>query len=154
MRIVVELKKATPSPRLSSTSSTSTPRCQSTFSIINIVLVNRRSRTLSLRETMVEYIAHRKEVIRRRTPFLLRRARQRAHILEGLILALADIDAIIQIIKRSPDVPMARQNLMGHPLKLLDDATGNWYQRLLQSKRLEKADQIRQLLKTEFMIRA
>ncbi len=58
------------------------------------------------------FLEHRKEVIRRRTQFLLRRARQRAHILEGLILAVGDIDEIIEIIKKSPDVPDARERLM------------------------------------------
>jgi DNA gyrase subunit A len=153
MRIVVELKKGAEPEVVVNQLYQYTP-LQSTFSIINIVLVNRAPRTLSLRETMVEYIAHRKEVIRRRTMFLLRRARQRAHILEGLILALADIDAIIQIIKRSPDVPLARKNLMGHPLQLLDSEAGNWYKKLLLSPRLEKADQIRMLLKTDFMVEA
>ncbi|MHC4561894.1 MAG: DNA gyrase C-terminal beta-propeller domain-containing protein, partial [Planctomycetota bacterium] len=96
---------------------------QSTFSVINIALVNRAPRTLSLRDLMTGYLNHRKEVIRRRTAFLLRRARQRAHVLEGLILAMADIDRIIELIKASPDVPTARQRLIAHPLRLTESAT-------------------------------
>ena len=95
---------------------------QSTFSIINIALVSRAPRTLPLRDMLAEFLEHRKEVIRRRTMYLLRRARQRAHILEGLILAVADIDHIIELIKTSPDVPTARERLMAHPLRLVEKA--------------------------------
>jgi len=69
------------------------------------------------------FVEHRRDVIRRRTMFLLRRARQRAHILEGLILAVGDIDRIIEIIKKSPDLPTARQRLIDHPLRLSESAT-------------------------------
>ena len=58
------------------------------------------------------FIDHRKEVIRRRSRFLLIRCRNRAHILEGLILAVSDIDEIIELIKKSPDAPTAKLNLM------------------------------------------
>lgn len=122
MRIVVDLKKGAESQVVVNQLYKFTP-LQSTFSIINIVLVNRAPRTLSLKETLVEFIGHRKEVISRRTMFLLRRARQRAHIREGLILALADIDKIIEIIKTSKDVPIARQGLMKHKLRLTEQAT-------------------------------
>ncbi len=96
---------------------------QSTFSIINIALINRAPRTLTLKDMLVSFLDHRKDVIRRRTAFLLRRARQRAHVLEGLILANADIDKIIEIIKTSPDVPTARQRLMAHALHLDEQAS-------------------------------
>ena len=96
---------------------------QSTFSMINIALVNKAPRTLTLRGMLSEFLTHRKDVVRRRTTFLLRRARQRAHVLEGLILAVADIDRIIELIKTSPDVPTARQRLMTFPLRLTEAAT-------------------------------
>ncbi len=96
---------------------------QSTFSIINIALINRAPRTLTLKEMLVSFLDHRKDVIRRRTAFLLRRARQRAHVLEGLILANADIDKIIELIKTSPDVPTARERLMSHALRLAEQAS-------------------------------
>lgn len=105
---------------------------QSTFSIINIALVNRQPRTLGLKELIELFIEHRIDVIRRRTQFRLKKARQRAHILEGLILALADIHTeeitgstgkggkvevmgVIEILRNrkiSPDVPTAKINLM------------------------------------------
>ncbi len=96
---------------------------QSTFHIMNIALVNRQPRTLTLRDMLSLYIDHRKDVIRRRTSFLLKRARQKAHILEGLILAVGDIDAIIELIKKSPDPQAARTSLMARPLRLIEHAT-------------------------------
>ncbi len=91
---------------------------QSNYTIMNIALVNRQPRTLNLRQMIDLYIRHRREVIRRRTMFLLRKARQRAHVLEGLILAVGDIDEIIALIKGSSDVPAARERLMARGLKL------------------------------------
>jgi len=96
---------------------------QSGFHIMNIALVDRQPRTLTLKQLLGLYLAHRKDVIRRRTQFLLRRAKQRAHVLEGLILALGDIDAIIDLIKKSPDPPTARNNLIARPLRLAESAT-------------------------------
>jgi len=70
-----------------------------------------------------QFINHRKVVITRRSRFLLRRCRNRAHILEGLIMAVSDIDEIIDIIKKSPDAPTAKLNLMKKPLKLIQTDT-------------------------------
>jgi DNA gyrase subunit A len=96
---------------------------QSNVHAIHIALVNRRPQTLTLKQLLEHYIEHRKDVTRRRTRFLLRKARQRAHILEGLILAVADIDEIIRIIRHSPDVNTARERLMQKPLRLSEAAT-------------------------------
>ncbi len=96
---------------------------QSTLHALHIVLVNRVPKTLTLKQLIQHFIAHRVDVIRRRTQFLLRKARQRAHVLEGLILAVADIDEIIRIIRRSADAEAARANLMAHPLRLAEQAT-------------------------------
>ncbi|MHC4235069.1 MAG: DNA gyrase subunit A, partial [Planctomycetota bacterium] len=96
---------------------------QSNFSVVNIALVDRQPRTLSLVDLIGIYIDHRREVIRRRTRFLLRRARQKAHVLEGLILAVGDIDGIIRLIKESPDPPTAKQRLMDRELRLAEDLT-------------------------------
>ncbi|HOA72643.1 MAG TPA: DNA gyrase subunit A [Phycisphaerae bacterium] len=95
---------------------------QSNYSIMNIALVDRQPRTLNLRQMIDIYVKHRKDVIRRRTQFLLRKARQRAHIVEGLILAVGDIDEIIRLIKESPDPPTARQRLMDRGLRLPEAA--------------------------------
>ncbi len=96
---------------------------QSNLHAINIVLVRRVPRTLTMLQLIEQFIEHRVEVVRRRTSFLLRKARQRAHVLEGLILAVADIDEIIAIIRGSPDVDTARQRLMEKPLRLSEQAT-------------------------------
>jgi DNA gyrase subunit A len=69
--------------------------------MINIALVNRQPRTMGLKELIQHFIAHRKEVITRRTRFLLRKAQQRGHILEGLIFAVCDIDEVIKLIRSS-----------------------------------------------------
>jgi DNA gyrase subunit A len=122
MRIVVDVKKGAEPEVVVNQLYQYTP-LQSTFSIINIALVNRAPRTMGLKDMLEAFINHRKDVIRRRTMFLLRRARQRAHVQEGLILAVADIDRIIELIKTSPDVPTARQRLMDHPLRLTEQAT-------------------------------
>jgi DNA gyrase subunit A len=96
---------------------------QSNVTALNIALVNRVPRTLSLKQLIELFIQHRIDVIRRRTQYLLGKARQRAHVLEGLILAVADIDEIIAIIRHSPDVDTARQRLMEKPLRLSETAT-------------------------------
>ena len=130
VRVVVELKRDADPNVVINQLYQFTP-LQSTISIINIALVNRQPRTLSLRDMIELFIAHRKEVIRRRTAFRLKKARQRAHILEGLILALADIHTeevhgkstggkieamgVIELLRNrkiSPDVPTAKANLM------------------------------------------
>ncbi|MGA2266167.1 MAG: DNA gyrase subunit A [Phycisphaerae bacterium] len=140
MRIVLELKKGAMPEVVVNQLYEYTP-LQSTFSMIHIALVNRAPRTMSLKEMAVGFLDHRKEVIRRRTSFLLRRARQRAHILEGLILAVADIDGIIAVIKKSPDVPTAKQRLMARKLRLIEAAA---VRKLLPAafvKRVSHADQ-------------
>ena len=85
---------------------------QTTFSIINIALVRGRPETLNLKEILVEYKRHRMEIIRRRTRFLLRKAEERAHIVEGLLKALDHIDAIIRLIRGSQTVDEARAGIM------------------------------------------
>ena len=122
MRIVIDLRKGAEAEVVVNQLYKFTP-LQSTFSVINIALVNRAPRTLTLKEMLWAFLEHRKDVIRRRTEFLLRRTRQQAHRLEGLILAVADIDEIIRIIKSSPDVPAARRRLMAHPLRMTEQAT-------------------------------
>jgi len=117
MRIVVELKKEANEQIALNKLYQYTP-LQNTFGVLNIALVNNRPETLNIKQMLQLYIDHRKEVIRRRSKFLLKRCRNRAHILEGLILAVSDIDAIIDLIKQSPDVPAAKLNLMKKPLKL------------------------------------
>ena len=95
---------------------------QTNYHIMNIALVDRQPRTLPLKQLISLYVDHRKEVVRRRTMFLLRRAKQRAHVLEGLILAVGDIDAIIDLIKGSENPAAAKEALMARPLRLAEHA--------------------------------
>ncbi len=85
---------------------------QTTFSIINIALVQGRPETLTLKEMLNEYKKHRMDVIRRRTRFQLRKAEERAHIVEGLLKALDHIDRIIELIRGSATVEEAREKLI------------------------------------------
>jgi DNA gyrase subunit A len=111
MRLVIELKRDASDDVVINQLYHHTP-LQDTFSIINIALDKGRPRTMNLKELLVCYKNHRIEVIRRRTVFLLKKARAREHILFGLLYAVANIDEIIEIIKKSPDVPTARERLM------------------------------------------
>jgi DNA gyrase subunit A len=86
---------------------------QDTFSMIMLALVNGRPRTLPLKELLRLFIEHRVNVIRRRTQYQLRQARQRAHIIEGLLIALVYIDEIIRVIRSSANPAEARTRLMG-----------------------------------------
>src|SRR5690606_7045610 len=96
---------------------------QSNINIMNVALLDKQPQTLSLRGMIDVYINHRKEVIRRRTRFLLRRAKQKAHVQEALILAIGDIDGIIETIKKSPDAATAKERLMARPLVLTESDT-------------------------------
>ncbi|MGR3174132.1 MAG: DNA gyrase subunit A [Candidatus Scalindua sp.] len=87
-------------------------KLQDSFSIIMIAIVKNRPQTLNLKQLVTAYIDHRKEVIRRRTQFLLDRAEERTHILEGLRIALANIDEVIKLIKSSKTVEDARNSLV------------------------------------------
>jgi DNA gyrase subunit A len=98
VRIVVDLKRDA-DPQLVINQLYEYTPCQITVSMINIALVNRQPRTMGLKELIEHFIAHRKVVITRRTKFLLKKAQQRAHILEGLIFAVCDIDEVIRLIR-------------------------------------------------------
>ncbi len=99
-RIVVDLKRDADPNVVINQLYQYTP-CQITVSMINIALVNRQPRTMGLKELIEHFIAHRKVVIVRRTRFLLRKAQQKAHILEGLIYAVCDIDEVVRLIRAS-----------------------------------------------------
>jgi DNA gyrase subunit A len=99
-RIVIDLKRDADPNVVINQLYQYTP-CQITVSMINIALVNRQPRTMGLKELITHFIAHRKEVIVRRTKFKLRKAQQRGHILEGLIFAVVDIDEVVRLIRSS-----------------------------------------------------
>ncbi len=99
-RIVIELKRGA-DPRVVENQLYEFTSLQDTFSVMNIALVNRQPRTMPLKEMIERYIDHRIDVIRRRTAFLLREAKRKAHLLEGKIYAVCDIDEVIRIIRGS-----------------------------------------------------
>ena len=111
MRIVVELKRDTESQIVLNQLFKHT-QLEGTFGIIMLALVENRPRVLNLRQILDAYIAHRKVIIRRRTQFELDKALKRAHILEGLKIALKYIDRIIRVIKTSKSVEAAKVNLV------------------------------------------
>ena len=85
---------------------------QSTFGIIMLAIANRRPELMNLKEMLLHFINFRKEVVIRRTRYELRKAEERAHILEGYKIALDNLDAVIKLIRSSKSVPEARQRLM------------------------------------------
>jgi len=111
MRIVFELKKGA-HPELVLNQLYKYTQLQSSFAVNNVVIVNRSPRQLNLREMMRHYLDHRADVVRRRTEFELRKARERAHVLEGYLIALDRLDDVIALIRGSKDGPEARAGLM------------------------------------------
>jgi DNA gyrase subunit A len=111
MRIVIELTKTTDPEGVLRDLYKSTPM-QSTFSMIMLALVDGEPRLLGLKQALRVYLEHRLEIIRRRSQYDLEKARQRAHILEGLLVALKNLDEVISMIRRSPDADTARGRLM------------------------------------------
>ena len=110
---------------------------QDSFSIIFLALVDGKPRTLSFKELLQEFIRHRVTVIRRRTQFLLAKARRRKHTVEGLLLALANIDEIIRVIRASATQAEAKTGLMGVacPAAMLARALGdNGFQRYQEER--------------------
>jgi DNA gyrase subunit A len=112
VRIVVKVKKGE-DPNVVLNQLYQYSPLQDTFSVIMLALVDGRPRTLPLKEFLRLFVEHRVNVIRRRTQFLLRRDRARAHILEGLLVALSYIDEIIRVIRSSANPEEARARLMG-----------------------------------------
>lgn len=111
MRIVVELKRDAQAEIVLNQLFKHT-QMQSTFAIIMLTLVGGVPMVLSLKEMMEQFLIHRHEVVVRRTKFDLNKAEERAHILEGYKIALDNIDAVIELIKKSKDTPTAREGLM------------------------------------------
>ncbi|MDD4908071.1 MAG: DNA gyrase subunit A [Candidatus Omnitrophica bacterium] len=111
IRIVLELKRDA-EPQIVLNQLFKHTQLEVTFGIINLALVEGRPRVLNIKQIIVQYILHRKEIIRRRTLFDLDKALKRAHILEGLKIALDHIDKIIKTIKTSKNTPEAKERLI------------------------------------------
>jgi DNA gyrase subunit A len=111
MSIIIELRRGAQPVKVLNQLYKYTP-LQSTFGVQMLALVDGEPRLLSLKRMLQVYIDHRQEVIVRRSRFELNKARARAHILEGLLIALANLDEVIQTIRQSPDAETARERLM------------------------------------------
>jgi DNA gyrase subunit A len=111
MRIVIELSKNVDHQEILKKLYKYTP-LQSTFSIIMLALVDGEPRLLSLKQALRVYLEHRLEIVRKRSEYELRKARERLHILEGLRIAIKNLDEIIALIRRSHTVESARNSLM------------------------------------------
>ncbi len=111
MRLVIELKRGEV-PEVILNNLYKLTQLQDTFGMNMVALVDGQPRLLNLKQMVEYFLSHRREVVTRRTVFQLRKARDRGHVLEGLAVALANIDDFITIIKAAPTPPVARQELM------------------------------------------
>jgi len=130
IRVVIEIKRDAEPEIVLNQLHRYTP-LQTSFGVSILALDGRRPRTMNLKELIVAFLDFRQEVIRRRTVFLLGKARDRAHLLVGLSVAVANIDAVIQLIRSSPDTASARAGLMSRAwpasdidalIRLVDDS--------------------------------
>lgn len=112
LRVVIELKRGESAEVLLNNLYKQTPM-QSVFGINMVALHEGQPRLMNLKQVLEAFLAHRREVVTRRTIFDLRKARDRAHVLEGQAVALANIDSVIELIKQSPSPARARQALLG-----------------------------------------
>ena len=111
MRICIELRRDV-NPNIILNQLYKHTQLQDTFGVIMLALVDNQPKILSLKEMLVHYLNHQKDVVTRRTKYELNKAEERAHILEGLLIALDNIDEVIQIIRNSADVNTAKSTLM------------------------------------------
>ncbi|HEY6761647.1 MAG TPA: DNA gyrase subunit A [Baekduia sp.] len=111
MRLVIELKRAV-NPKVVLNKLYKHTPMQSTFGVNTVALVDGVPKTLSLRELLSAYVAHQREVVVRRAKFELAQKEARAHVLEGLLIALENLDAVIEVIRRSANREAAREELV------------------------------------------
>ena len=111
MRICIELRRDV-NPNIILNQLYKHTQLQDTFGVIMLALVDNQPKILNLKQMLVHYLNHQKDVVTRRTKYELNKAEERAHILEGLLIALDNIDEVIQIIRSSADVTSAKATLM------------------------------------------
>ncbi|HEX4325806.1 MAG TPA: DNA gyrase subunit A [Burkholderiales bacterium] len=112
MRVVIELKRGEV-PEVVLNNLYKQTQLQDTFGMNMVALVDGQPRLLNLWQMLELFLQHRREVVTRRTVFELRKARERGHVLEGLAVALANVDEMIELIKAAPTPPVAKESLMG-----------------------------------------
>jgi len=114
MRLVIELKRGEV-PEVVLNNLYKQTQLQDTFGMNMVALINGQPKLCNLKDLIEVFLNHRREVVTRRTVFELRKARERGHVLEGLAVALANIDDFIRIIRESPTPPVAKAELMNRP---------------------------------------
>ena len=114
MRLVIELKRGEV-PEVVLNNLYKQTQLQDTFGINMVALINGQPKLCNLKDLIAVFLSHRREVVTRRTVFTLRKARERGHVLEGLAIALANIDEFIAIIRNAPTPPVAKAELMVRP---------------------------------------
>ena len=114
MRLVIELKRGEV-PEVVLNNLYKQTQLQDTFGVNMVALINGQPKLCNLKDLIQVFISHRREVVTRRTVFTLRKARERGHVLEGLAVALANIDEFIAIIRNAPTPPVAKTELMLRP---------------------------------------
>ncbi len=114
MRLVIELKRGEV-PEVVLNNLYKQTQLQDTFGINMVALINGQPKLCNLKDLIEVFLEHRREVVTRRTIFTLRKARERGHVLEGLAVALANIDEFIRIIRNAPTPPVAKAELMAKP---------------------------------------
>ncbi len=112
MRLVIETKRGGDPPEVVLNQLYKRTPMQNTFGINMVALVDGVPKTLSLKRMISHYVSHQREVVTRRTQYQLRQAEARAHILEGLLIALDNLDAVIELIRASSDTDVAREGLI------------------------------------------
>jgi DNA gyrase subunit A len=149
VRIVIELKR-NEIPLVVLNNLYKHTQLQTTFGVIMLALVNNRPEVLNLKQILSAFVEHRREVVVRRTAFELRKAEERAHILEGLKIALDNLDAVITLIRASQSPDEARTGLMTRFGLTEIQATAILdmrLQRLTQLERTKLVDEYREILK-------
>lgn len=114
MRLVIELKRGAV-PEVVLNNLYKQTQLQDTFGMNMVALINGQPKLCNLKDLIEVFLDHRREVVTRRTVFTLRKARERGHVLEGLAVALANIDDFISIIRNAPTPPVAKSELMARP---------------------------------------
>ncbi len=114
MRMVIELKRGE-IPDVVLNNLYKMTQLQDSFHMNMVALVEGQPRLLNLKDLIDAFLSHRREVVTRRTVFELRKARERGHVLEGLALALSNVDEVIELIKKAPNAAEARRGLMERP---------------------------------------
>lgn len=140
VRLVLRLKQGTEPSVVVNQLYQFTP-LEDTFSIILLALVEGKPRVMTFKELIVEFLRHRKSVIRRRTTFLLNKAIKRQHTVEGLLIAHANIDEVIRVIRTSPNQYEAKQRLMQIqcPSALLERCLGAGFESFQQTRGVKES---------------